>query len=183
MVFLKSLVWICKDCFSSEYFLLSELDESYILRGTVIVNETVPALINYEVACDKHWFTKRVHITQEQDGKINSLTLKTDEKHSWYKAESLLPSMMGLFDVDLEFSPATNTLPIRRLNLKVGESRIVDAVWVRLEGLGLTRIQQKYSRLAQNCYLYENQFGFKATLEVDELGLVIRYGDLWQRKL
>jgi uncharacterized protein len=124
-----------------------------------------------------------VYVNQEQNGKTNSLTLKTDEKHTWFTDESLLLSMMGLFDVDLEFSTATNTFPIRRLNLKVGESVVVDAIWVRLDGLGLTRIQQKYSRATQNCYLYENEFGFQGTpLEVDELGLVIRYGDLWQRK-
>lgn len=183
MGLLQSLVWECKDCFSTEYFTLSEFDEEYLLRGTVIVYETDPTLINYQIACDKHWFTKFVWINWEQEGKTNSLTLKTDGEHSWFKDGSPLPSMNGLPDVDVEFSPATNTLPIRRLNLNVGESKTVDAVWVRLEGLGLTRIQQKYSRLAQNCYLYENQFGFKATLEVDELGLVIRYGDLWQRKL
>jgi uncharacterized protein len=74
-----------------------------------------------------------VYVNQEQNGKTNSLTLKTDEKNIWFTDESLLPSMMGLFDVDLEFSPATNTLPIRRLNLKVGESVVVDVVWVRLD--------------------------------------------------
>jgi uncharacterized protein len=182
MVFLKSLVWICKDCPSTEYFSLSELNEEYTLRGTVIVNEPAPTLINYEITCDKHWSTKRMHITQEQNGKTNSLTLKTGDQHLWFKDESSLSSMTGLLDVDLEFSPATNTLPIQRLSLKVSESKTVDAVWVRLEGLGLTRIQQKYSRLTNDCYLYENQFGFKATLQVDALGLVIRYGDLWQRK-
>ena len=179
--FLKSLVWACRECFSHEYFTLSQIDEEYVLQGTVILHETTPALINYQITCDKNWLTKLVCINQEQDGKTNSLTLNTNTERVWFKDGSALPPMNGLSDIDVEFSPATNTLPIRRLNLKEGKSRAVDAVWVRLEGLRLTRIQQKYSRLAENCYLYENQLGFKATLEVDELGLVIRYGDLWRR--
>jgi hypothetical protein len=95
-----------KTALSTEYFSLSALNEEYTLNGTVIVYEKAPTLTNYEVACDKNWFTKWVHITQEQDGKTYSLTLKADDQHLWFKDESSISSMMGLLDVDLEFSPS-----------------------------------------------------------------------------
>jgi hypothetical protein len=40
---------------------------------------------------------------------------------------------------------------------------------------------QTYTRLAPNRYRYQSATGFAAELDVDDLGLVIRYGDLWER--
>lgn len=88
----------------------------------------------------------------------------------------------GLRDVDLGFTPATNTLPMRRLALEVGESAEVDAVWVRFPELEVARLPQRYTRLEGMRYRYESAGGaFLAELEVDANGLVIRYGKYRER--
>ena len=90
------------------------------------------------------------------------------------------PQVRGCIDVDLGFSPVTNTLPIRRLALPVGGEAAVRAAWLRFPELEFVPLEQVYRRLAAERYLYESAGGrFRAELEVDAWGLVTRYGDYW----
>jgi uncharacterized protein len=93
-----------------------------------------------------------------------------------------IPAVAGCLDVDLAFSPATNILPLRRLDLAVGESREMTAAWVRFPDLSIEPLAQRYTRLDERRVRYENRDGsFTAELEVDELGLVVSYPPLWER--
>jgi hypothetical protein len=85
----------------------------------------------------------------------------------------------GCLDVDLGFTPATNTLPIRRGELAVGEAFDLDAAWVRFPALTLERLSQRYERLADDRYLYSSD-GFRAELVVDAHGLVLEYEGFWR---
>lgn len=146
------------------------------------MQEVSPALIEYKVECDEYWMTRSVMVTQETEGKTNRLQLTVDSDQNWLCNQSILYFASGLSDVDLAFSPSTNTLPIRKLNLRVGEKRTVEAVWVLPEDLRLARVSQSYSRIDDRHYGYEYpSANFKVVLEVDELGLIVRYGDLWRR--
>ena len=79
-------------------------------------------------------------------------------------------------DVDLNFSPSTNLLPIRRLALEVGSEAAVRAAWLRFPGFALEPLEQVYRRAAVGLYRYESAGGqFRADLEVDESGFVTRY--------
>jgi hypothetical protein len=93
-----------------------------------------------------------------------------------------IPALDGLADVDLAITPSTNTLPIRRLDLAVGSSAEVDAVWVRLPELSIEGLSQRYTRLGDRRYQYDAFGGsFVAELEVDDDGVMVWYGDLWKR--
>ncbi len=83
-------------------------------------------------------------------------------------------------DVDISVTPSTNTLPIRRLALAVGEGRDVTAAWVRLPQLIVEPLPQRYVRIADRQYRYESRGGaFTAALDIDELGLVTQYPPAW----
>ncbi len=93
-----------------------------------------------------------------------------------------VPAIEGLVDVDLGFTPATNTLPIRRLTRAVGEAVDVTAAWVRFPELTVEPLPQRYVRLDERRYRYASSGGaFVAELEVDDLGLVVRYEGGWER--
>lgn len=93
-----------------------------------------------------------------------------------------VPAVAGCLDVDLAFTPATNILPLRRLGLAVGDSREMTAAWVRFPDLSVEPLAQRYTRLDERRVRYESRGGaFTAELEVDELGLVVRYPPLWER--
>jgi hypothetical protein len=90
-------------------------------------------------------------------------------------------AVAGCVDVDLNFSPSTNTLPIRRLQLAVGQTAGVRAAWLRFPSFELEPLEQTYARIAQEVYRYESSGGsFVADVTVDAQGLVIDYGE-WSR--
>jgi hypothetical protein len=91
------------------------------------------------------------------------------------------PQVAGCLDLDLNFSPVTNLLPIRRLDLPVGESAEVTAAWLRFPGFSLEPLKQRYSRVAALAYRYESAGGqFGRDLKVNEAGFVTHYPDFWQ---
>ncbi|HEU0053514.1 MAG TPA: putative glycolipid-binding domain-containing protein [Longimicrobium sp.] len=104
------------------------------------------------------------------------------EDGRWTVDGAARPELDGCVDVDISLSPSTNTLPIRRLGLAVGESAEVAAAWVRFPGLTVEVLPQRYTRLDERRWRYESRRGsFVAELEVDADGVVTRYGDLWER--
>jgi hypothetical protein len=82
-------------------------------------------------------------------------------------------------DVDLSFTPATNTLPIRRLGLEVGDEAEIHVAWLVWPELSVRPVLQRYARLAEDRYRYA-QDDFEAELTVDEHGLVLEYEGLWR---
>ena len=115
-----------------------------------------------------------------QGSEARSLQLTVENGGKWL-AERDLPQVAGCIDVDLAITPATNTLPIRRLHIPIGESREVTAAWVKFPDLAVEPLHQRYTRLTANTYHYQSDSGFHTEIAVDELGLVISYKDAWER--
>jgi hypothetical protein len=84
-------------------------------------------------------------------------------------------------DIDLGFTPATNLLQLRRLNLAKSEGADAPAAWVDLDGGGvLSELAQRYERRSESEYAYEaKRFDYAATLSVTEDGFVRDYPRLW----
>jgi uncharacterized protein len=89
------------------------------------------------------------------------------------------PEYSDCVDVDLSFTPATNTLPIRRLGLDIGEEAEIHVAWLVWPELTVQRVLQRYTRLAADRYRY-TQDEFEAELTVDRQGLVLEYEGLWR---
>jgi len=107
-----------------------------------------------------------------------------DEPHQW---ESIAIATR-LCDVDIRITPATNTLPIKRLGLRKGQSRDITVCYVplpsQINGESLAqRAEQRYTCIEEGrSYLYQGIFrGFQAVLEIDEAGLVIDYPETFRR--
>jgi hypothetical protein len=84
----------------------------------------------------------------------------------------------GCIDLDLNFSPSTNLLPIRRLHLRIGEQAPVRAAWLRFPSLALEPLDQSYRRTGVTTYLYVSAGG-TAELRVNEAGFVTDYPNIW----
>jgi uncharacterized protein len=154
----------------------------------------VPVLVQYVVVLGSDWSTRAVEIVMRSGDAIEPrelrLTVAPDQRWQIERGSSLNTSMpqddlmalRGLIDVDLGFSPVTNTLPIRRLDPAVGEAVAVTAAWVRFPELTIEPLPQRYIRLAERRYRYESAGGaFVAEIEVDDLGLVTMYEGGWRR--
>ena len=70
-------------------------------------------------------------------------------------------------------------LPIRRLRLGVGESKTIQAAWVRFPQLDVVKAAQTYTRLDEFTYRYSSGT-FEADLTVDDDGIVTQYA-VWRR--
>jgi hypothetical protein len=174
-----------------EWCQLSPEDGGWRFSGTVLTAvATRPVKVLYDVLIRHDWATQKVQIGCWSGAEERTLELTVDG-HRW-SARSGTPestgessdvsAFAGLVDVDLGFSPVTNTLPIRRLAPAVGESIDVTAAWVRFPELRLEPLLQRYTRLSDSRYRYESNGGaFVAELEVDDAGLVVTYEGGWER--
>lgn len=106
------------------------------------------------------------------------VSLVVDGAGHWSRDGEQLQAFDNCVDVDLEWSPSTNTLPIRRLGLALGESRAVTAAWVRFPSLEVQHLEQSYERVDERRYRYRCG-RFTADLAVDDDGMVRQYGVNW----
>ncbi len=153
------------------------------LRGEVVtLVDGDPIRIAYLVVCDPSWETRAVEVTWHEGARVRELSLEVDTEKRWWQEGLELESVRGCTDVDLGITPATNTLPIRRLALEEGQAAQVTAAWVLFPELKVEPLPQTYTRLADELYHYESNLGsFTAEIRVDEWGLVTWYEGGWER--
>ena len=171
------VVWRREDEPGHEHASLEEGPEGILLRGVAVLAwRSQPCRLDYEVRCDASWATRSARVTgsvgaREIDARVESAA------EEWTLNGQAVPGVRGAVDVDLNFSPSTNALPIRRLALPVGGRAAVRAAWLRFPSFALDPLEQVYERLAERRYRYESNGGaFTAEIEVDGSGLPSRYG-------
>jgi hypothetical protein len=179
----RVVVWKNKLLNGTDYCALWHTAEGWLLKGTVVglIKEQLPMLANYEIYCDENWLTHRVRVERAIGSDVKTLLLTVESRGVWGSSGRELHEIRGCDDVDLAVTPATNTLPIRRLNLGVGSSKSVIAAWVKFPELEVQPLSQRYTQLAKGRYRYESDTGFSAEVVVDDLGLVIAYPGGWDR--
>jgi uncharacterized protein len=154
------------------------------LTGELDADEAgVSARLRYSIDCDLEWHTRSALIEGEANGKPIRFALAADGEGNWTRDGAPLPELSGALDVDLGFTPATNTLPIRRLGLAVGDSAPVISAWLRFPELRLERLEQTYTREAEQLFHYRADVDgepFVAKLETDAYGRVHLYEGLWE---
>ena len=163
----------------AEWCELEAGDDGFAIGGhAIIVEASVPILVAYGVALGSDWRTHRVSLEVWHPDR-SEFTHLVVEDGAWTRDGHALSDLAGCTDVDLAFTPATNTLPIRRLGLGVGDAADIDAAWVRWPRLDVERVKQRYERLAEDRYRF-TQEDFTAEITVDSKGLVLEYADIWR---
>ena len=178
---LLTALWRRHDRTGLDAFRLERKHSGRTLAGTVIVEDAGRACrLDYDVHCDEHWRTRRSHVHGWIGDERVEIVLDADGSGHWKHNGIDQPQLDGCLDVDLGFTPATNTLPIRRLALDVGGIAPVRAAWLRFPDLPLVVLEQVYTRMGEHTYRYESDGdGFVAMLDVTDDGLVERYGEYW----
>ncbi len=152
-----------------------------MLTGVAIFeHDSLPCRLDYQVICDLSWSTTSAHVSGWVGKRRVESTVTVDDGRSWKLNGNSCPEVRECTDVDLNFSPSTNLLPIRRLSLAVGERAHVRAAWLRFPGFTLEPLEQSYTRISERAYRYESAGGrFVAELQVNEAGLPTHYGNIW----
>jgi uncharacterized protein len=166
-----------------ERFELVRSVDDWIFCGTILtLAANGAAEARYEIVCDRSFRTKRANVSVKNATGERTLEIAT-ENGRWYENGHENKIVVDALDIDLGWSPSTNTLPIKRLKLEVGQtSGEFMAAWVRFPELTLQPLPQEYVRLADRKYRYSSRSGaFTANLLVDNDDLVIDYEGFWQR--
>jgi len=152
------------------------------LAGTaVFAHEGKACGFNYTIACDREWRTKSADVVGWLGADAVRVNALVGEDGRWRVDGVDIPEIAGCVDVDLNFSPSTNLLPIRRLDLAVGEEKEVRAAWLRFPSFRFEPLEQTYRRLAESRYVYRSAGGrFERELDVDGNGFVLRYPGFWE---
>lgn len=157
-------------------------DSRWHLEGTAVFShERQPCRLDYQVICDAAWRTLSAQVAGWLGNTDIDLQIRADSEAHWWLNEVEQPQVMGCIDLDLNFSPSTNLLPIRRLDLAIGEAADVTAAWLRFPSFQLELLPQQYRRLDATTYRYESAGGqFVADLKVNRAGFVVDYPGLWK---
>jgi uncharacterized protein len=202
----STLFWRRLDTAGAEHVVYSERG-GFKARSTMVAATPIQFTARYEVVTDDGWNTVRCEVTSEGAGFLRSVRLEratgrwrvTASEQGNLDAVMLAaghprPAQPGseepgklhqALDVDISFSPLTNTLPIRRLHLLdagagVGTSRSVVVAWILLPSLEVIESAQTYRVVGDHVFRFSSG-DFSAEIDVDEQGYVMHYPGLAER--
>lgn len=176
MCTVASVLWQASDG-GSELCVMDRTDRGWRLTGTVLTHDADrPMEIRYAVSVDATWATTAVAVDVSTAG--GPAQASTEVAALW-SGDQRPPEFGNCLDVDLSFTPATNTLPIRRLGLDVGDEAEIEVAWLVWPDLDVRPVRQTYARLGEYRYRYA-QDDFVAEIAVDDEGLVSQYEGLWR---
>jgi hypothetical protein len=176
--------WRRIDVLGQEEARIEQTTHGWRLIGELEVEEgSVSAQLAYLIECERDWRTRLTIVTGSASGVPVRFEFGADGAGHWTLNGAPLSLVEGALDIDLGFTPATNLLPIRRLDLAVGERADVRTAWVRFPELRVEALEQSYQRDAARVFRYDalaDGERFQARLDTDEFGRVLRYEGLWE---
>jgi len=174
-----NILWRRVDRVGMERAVLESTPDGFRLAGTVLlVDDTGPIEIRYSVLTDADWRTRTVGAHVQTNAGDRRMALNSDGAGTWSAGDDPVLELYGAVDVDLAWTPATNTLAIRRLGLNVGESAEASTVLVAFPAHEIERRTHHYERLAPLRYRYRAG-DYQTDLTVNDQGLVVAYPGGW----
>jgi uncharacterized protein len=171
-----------RECVGLEHLLLAKgAADSVVLAFD---DERGPFRLTYHLKWDESWRLREAELVSMTEHCSRSLNLRVDSEGRWRHVDGpVIDELEGCIDIDIWPTPFTNSFPIRRQPMTVGERRRFRMAWVFAPDLTVHAQPQAYTRLADRLYLFENLDGsdFRAQLPVDEDGIVLDYPDLFRR--
>lgn len=185
----RSVMWVPWTGVGLEHLALTWGEEGIRADGVVIgVEGGAPFRVRYEVCCEAGWRVREVKVASLVSN-VAYVSLLADGEGRWTMPNGEpIAALDGCVDVDISVTPFTNTLPIRRLNLKPSESEEIKVVYVTVPEMGVENVRQRYTCLERGpnggLYRYKDGGlfkGFVADLPVDADGLVLDYPEIFRR--
>jgi hypothetical protein len=169
--------------FGLEHLDLRLQSDGMLATGLVIgSSDSVHFALRYRLLIDARWCVREALIETSAGSRVE---LQSDGGGHWRQDGRANPSLDGCVDIDIEATPFTNTLPIRRLALPARESREIRLAYVRIPSLEVVPAAQRYTAIdPPRLYRFDSlEHSFTADLPVDRYGLVKDYPGLFRRVL
>lgn len=151
--------------------ILSTADGARLVGVAVFAHPAGPAALSYAVDCDDRWRPRAARIEGWVGERAVNHTLARDGV-GWTLDGAPVRNLDGCVDLDLGITPATHTLALRRMDLKIGDEADAPAAWLALAddpggAFLLRRLDQTWVREDTERYVYTSDTGYEGTLRVD----------------
>jgi hypothetical protein len=178
----RTLLWERLDELGWETVSLTQVPTGWEIDGRYVGRHEGHAVAaDYKLMLDAHWVTVRLDAAWGIGPARRAMTLDRLGTR-WHVDGTPRPDLDGCIDVDIRWTPLTNSLPIRRLGLPENATRDVDIAWIAEGDLTIHRAPQRYTRTGANTWRFESlDTGFLADLQVDDDGFVIDYPGFFRR--
>lgn len=178
----RTILWLSQHAPGAEYVEIRQCPWGYRVTSRMAGSEEgLPVSAGYRLDIDAGWRILGVAAVWSMAGVNRRLRLRRSASGAWSDARGARPDLDGCIDIDIAWTPLTNSLPIRRLGLGIGEQRAISVAYISPPDLTVEAVQQQYTRLATDRWRYAGYPpGFVADITVDEDGLVVNYPDLFQ---
>lgn len=168
----QAVLWVRRDGPGNDACRFAAAEGGFLIDGSATDGEG--RTTRYRVRAREDGTTRRARI-----GADSRIFIRRAPDGAWTLNGAPVPELEAAVDIDLGFTPATNTLALRRLGLRVGEEADILAAWFDPADERLKPLPQTYRRLSETGYTYASP-GFTARLEVDAQGIVRDYEGLWR---
>jgi uncharacterized protein len=172
-----------------EVVFLQTRDGGYELVGTTTaVEDGQPWAVRYEIVVDDAWRTRSAYVSSRSASGDHEVRLEADGSGHWRIGGVAAPELDGCLDVDLEASSCTNTLPVHRQGLAMGQGADAPAAYVRAMDVDVERLEQRYVRIdddgsRQRFDYTAPAFDYRGLLVYDGSGLVLDYPGIAIRRI
>ena len=155
--------------------------EGHLLSGRArFRDEPGDVDLSYAVILSDDWKTREARIDGTTATGPISMRITAEAQGGWSVDGAAVQRVKGSVDLDLGFSPSTNLISVRRLNLRVGQHAEVIAAWIPYPEFRLEPLRQLYHRVSATAYAYEcPALCFRTQLTVDPDGCVTAYPPIW----
>jgi hypothetical protein len=183
----REVMWVSLDEQKFEHLRVKNKKDGILADGMIIhLNSNNSYRIRYRIQCDSAWQVRKVEMSRLDESDL-SFVWHSDGNGHWMNNQSdAIPALDGCRDIDIYYSPFTNTLAIRRLGLNQGESAEINAAFIAVPEMTVSAVCQRYTCLDSTpeggVYRYESlASGFTAELPVDSDKLLIEYPRFFKR--
>jgi hypothetical protein len=179
----KNILWTGLEYHSLENCILTISDKGSEIHSSIIGSYAKELYkIEYRIQTNQYWETTFFEIKSQLDNAIEITNFRKVGRESWNVNGQPDGKFDGCIDIDISLTPFTNTLPINRLNLSEKEGEQIKVLYVDVLGRKMMPVQQKYTKLSQTDYKFENvPNDFESVITIDDLGLVVKYPGLFSR--
>ena len=173
------IAWTALPWSSVEHVAIADEDGWTADGAMVAVFDGHAVRLTYRLQVDAAGATRALDLADAVGGA--TLALRGDGQGRWWDADGVpVPDLDDCVDVDISTTPLTNTLPVRRLRLRPGESAEIRVAYVDVPSLAVRPVMQSYRRIDERSYQYASG-SFTADVVFDEDDLVTDYVGLWHR--
>jgi uncharacterized protein len=176
-----------------------DLDERGLsASGIQLGAHPIPYRVDYRLDATDGFVTRELELSSVGEGWRRQLVLRHDGSGGWSAEleqagdppggawDAGLPDLAEARDIDVGFSPLTNSMPILRHRLHREGSRDFVMAWVSIPDLRVSASKQRYEHVRADdagatVRFLELDGDFTAELELDQDGLLVFYPALSRR--